>query len=121
MIDKTFAEFLNHAYVEYAHKQGRYTSQSEFATYLGISNYNYSQYVNNYRKPTGKNLDRIAAKLGPRTYEILGVPPRMPDDPVFLEIAKRWFAADDKTQEQVLAILQGNANKTTQTINPAVD
>lgn len=102
---RTMADFLNSAYVDFVQRRGRLTSAAEFARWLGVSNTSLSQWMNGNRLPTGDNIHRLAAKLGPKIYEILELQPLMPDDPEFQKYAKLWFDASPKAQRAVMEIL----------------
>jgi len=79
-------------------KLGRRTSQNELAKELGnISPTTLSNLLNKVRLPNEENMHRLAARIGPKIYDILGVPARMPDDPFLHEVVELLY--DDQITE----------------------
>jgi transcriptional regulator with XRE-family HTH domain len=72
------AKYLEEEFRKYYIHSGGRRSQTDFARELGISPTNLSKYMNGVQAPDAKNQDRIAAKLGPGIYDVLGVPRRVP-------------------------------------------
>ena len=104
------ARFLLEEYNRYARGQKRLTSAANWSKELGVNNTSLSQWMNGLRLPSGNNTHRLAKHLGPRVYEITGTPPLMPDDPLLLIFVKLFFAADEQTREEALAVLKGDMN-----------
>lgn len=105
---ETVGEFLVKAQLELSIKRGHLVSDTEMSKYLGVSNYSYSQWKNNVRKPVGDNVHRIAAKLGPRIYILLDQPPLMPNDPELRYIAERWYTLTEDQKAKIIRFLQNN-------------
>ena len=103
---ESIQEFVNRKYIEFVNRKGRMASASEFARWLGVTNTNLSQWMSGNRKPTGVNVHRLAAKLGPVVYDLVGEPRRMPDDPGFQQVAAAYFEADDQARAEVARILE---------------
>jgi transcriptional regulator with XRE-family HTH domain len=72
------SKYLEEEFRKYFIRSGGRKSQTDFARELGISPTNLSKYMSGVQKPDAKNQDRIAGKLGPKIYDILGVPRRVP-------------------------------------------
>ena len=73
------AEYLNEQFKAWQVQQPRgQDSQSWFARWLGVPDTSLSQWLNGVREPTDRNCHKIASKLGPEIYDILGLPRRMP-------------------------------------------
>ncbi len=62
---------------------GRKQTVSEFARWLGIKQPTVNRWMTGDSTPAGENLRRLAHKLGPEIYDVLGVP--RPEDPSGLE------------------------------------
>ena len=88
--------FLNDEYVKFVTKKGRVTSAAEFAKWLGVPNTSLSQWMNGIREPVGNNVFKLANKLGPIVYDILGQPRRVPEG----ENAQQMFDVYQKLGEE---------------------
>lgn len=87
-IKEELAAYLDQKHLEYANKKGRVVSANEWAVFLGVSNTSLSQWRNKVRLPTGDNIFRLGMKFGPDFYEILGIPPMLPEDPLVKRAVK---------------------------------
>jgi len=67
------AAFLEKRYLQWQNKVGRKTI-AEFAQYLCVNRSLLSQWMNSSALPGNENVIKIANKLGPDIYEILGWP-----------------------------------------------
>lgn len=76
-------------------------SQRDFTVYLGVNESSYSAWIGRVRPPTLDNVDKIATKLGPKIYDIMGIPPRMPNSPLLRSMAARWHKLPADKQAQV--------------------
>jgi len=81
------------------------TSAGEFAKYLRVSAASLSQWMNDARVPVGDNLHRLAAKLGPKVYELVDQPPSLPDDPALRKVAFAWHNLSSDAQEKIMQII----------------
>jgi len=113
-IRQKVADYLNKKFSEYVHNKGRFASQKEFAKYLGVTSWNLNNWMLGEREPTGKNIHRLAAKLGPEVYDVLEEPRRMPEDPEFVALAKRWFSATKSRRDAAMKILLGDEEESSQ-------
>ena len=77
-------------------------SQADFARWLGVNPASLSNWVNGLRPPNPENIDAIAARLGLAVYQIMDLPPRVPNDKLFRQIVTRWHRLSD-TQKKELA------------------
>lgn len=75
---ENLAKYLEEEFRKYYILSGGRRSQTDFARWLGISPTNLSKYMNGVQAPDAKNQDRLADKLGPGIYDVLGVPRRVP-------------------------------------------
>ena len=55
-------------------------TQADFGRWLGVDLTTLSYWMTATRPPNVDNADAVASKLGPKIYEIMGIPPRMPND-----------------------------------------
>jgi DNA-binding XRE family transcriptional regulator len=83
---KLFGQWLALRFDEWTRKnkshRGRKAtpSESEMAEWIGITKTLFSQYKLGEKRPSLENADKIAAKLGTRVYDLLGLTRRMPND-----------------------------------------
>jgi len=104
-LNTKYAEFLNRTVAE----KGEVPSQADFAKWLTVPPASYSQWSSGQRAPTGVNLDKLAAKLGPEVYDILKVPPRLPDNFWLRHIAYVWHELTDEQQERFAKTIEQTA------------
>lgn len=60
-------------FIAWEKTQTRRQSYSAFARYLGVKQASLSQWMNGNYTPTGDNLVKVAAVLGPEVYKVLGL------------------------------------------------
>lgn len=99
--------FLRKAYAEWMGKQismgQAIPSQNAFAQWIGITPTALSLYMNGNRQPSGDAVHKLATKLGPDVYNVLGLPLYMPNDKRLLFIATKWHLLNE---EQMNAITE---------------
>ena len=61
-------------------RQGKRLSNNELARHFGVSPTSLSNWINMMRDPAEDNLHRLADKMGPKIYDIMGVPRRLSDE-----------------------------------------
>lgn len=115
-MSEAFADFLNKAFLEYMREKGRPVSAASWAKYLGVKNASLSQWMNNVRDPSGDNVHRLAAKLGPKVYDLLGLPRSMPADNEFEAIASVWFELPRETRQTIINIALERSHHSTESI-----
>jgi len=93
-----FSEWLEKKYIEWLSKAGKYKTQREFAEWLGLNRTQLSMYLNGSRVPTGNNIDKLIAKLGPETYDALGL---ARPDPLLQYVTHNWHKLPEETQNQI--------------------
>lgn len=102
MTQETFGGFLTRRYHEMAIKHpGQFKSMADFGAWIGIKQSTFSTWVNNQKVPEGRNIDKLAEKLGPEVYERLGLAPKVIHEEVRLidliwsdlpqEERERWY------------------------------
>lgn len=102
----SFQDFLNDEFIKWMVKDRRARSQNDFARYLEVSAASLSQWMSGTREPAGDNIHKLGDKLGPRVYEILGLPPMMPRDPGVMFIAKLWPRLNDDQKQRILDVAE---------------
>jgi transcriptional regulator with XRE-family HTH domain len=94
---------LTEAYLDYVNQRRRKVGDNEFARYLGVSVGSYNQWINGNRLPSYDNVIKLAAKLGPRVFDVLGYERVMVvADPQLLFIAERWGLLEHDTRQQII-------------------
>jgi transcriptional regulator with XRE-family HTH domain len=103
----SFQTLLTEAYFEYVEKHTsaykRKVGDSEFARWLGVSVGSYNQWINGNRTPDYENAIKLASKLGPEVFDILGFKRvAFSYDPQIIFIADKWRLLDDETKKQII-------------------
>jgi transcriptional regulator with XRE-family HTH domain len=94
---------LTEAYLDYVNVHRRKVGDNEFARWLGVSVGSYNQWINGNRLPSYDNVIRLAAKLGPRVFDVMGYDRVMVvADPQLLFLAERWGFLDHDTRDQII-------------------
>ncbi len=75
MVKGKIANWLFNEFLEWQKTQGRKMPQYKFANYLGVKPSTYSMWISGKQDPDPYNTDKIANKLGPKVYEIMGMTP----------------------------------------------
>lgn len=108
----TFGEWLKLKRIERMSELMRSTgkpvviNQNDQAEWIGVPNTSYNQWENDLRLPRGVNVDLLAEKLGPEVYERLGVPERIPTDPLLRRWIRLYYDADEETRNAMLRDLE---------------
>ena len=94
---------LTEAYLEYVNQHRRKVGDNEFARYLGVPVGSYNAWINGNRLPSYDNVIRLAVKLGPRIFDILGYDRVMVvADPQIQFIADQWRHLERDTRDQII-------------------
>lgn len=96
--DKIVSEWLESKFIEWIAQTGQRRTVKEFAEWLDISRTVVSRYLSGDRIPTRKNADKIAARLGPEIYDLLGL---QRPDPLLQEIQANWSLLTETEQQQI--------------------
>ena len=70
--------YLEEEFKRFYIRSGPRVSQVDFARWLQIAPSDLSKYMTGAQQPGPKNQNKIAEKLGPTIYDVLGVPRRVP-------------------------------------------
>lgn len=68
-----FKDWLNEKFLQWERSQPRRQSYSAFARFLGVSQPSVSQWLFGSNTPSLENVGKIADKLGPEIYDVLGL------------------------------------------------
>ena len=93
-----FNEWLEKNFVEWMAQAGKVRTQADFAEWLGIHKTQLNMYLTGNRTPTGENVDKLAAKLGPEIYDLLGL---ARPDPLLQYVTHNWHKLPEETQNQI--------------------
>ena len=97
-----FANWLEVQFINWMRERGEVTTQREFAEYLGLDQVQLSHYINERRKkPDKKSLIKLADKLGPEVYDVLGL---ARPDPQLKRLTSVWHLLSQDQIERILAI-----------------
>ncbi|MBX3002344.1 MAG: helix-turn-helix transcriptional regulator [Anaerolineales bacterium] len=95
-----FPAWLEQKYIEWQSARGKRATLAQFADHLGLSAPLLSHYLNGIRKPTRENTRKLAQRLGPEVYDILGL---QHPDPKLRFITRNWSQLTAEQQQQLLA------------------
>ena len=90
----TIAECLNRKFLEWELSQGKRKTLGQFSEYLGVSRISLSDWINGKYVPKSQNIGKLAEKLGPEIYDLVGIPRPKPHQ------------LDEKTEELIQLIGQ---------------
>jgi transcriptional regulator with XRE-family HTH domain len=74
------SEWLNIKFLDWERSEGKRKTISEFAAYLDVAPASLSDWLRGKYDPKGKNLGKIASKLGYEIYDLLEIPRPLPDE-----------------------------------------
>jgi transcriptional regulator with XRE-family HTH domain len=75
-VNNNLSTWLIDKFREWEHATGRKQSVMEFARYLDVTQPSLTRWMAGDHPPTGKNIRKLADKLGPEIYYLLGFPHR---------------------------------------------
>jgi transcriptional regulator with XRE-family HTH domain len=102
---EAFAKWLERQYIEWMSDRGEVASQREFAEFIGIDPMNLSNYLNAKRRmPDQESIKKIAEKLGPEVYDVLGL---ARPDPQLQRLTSMWHKLDQETKNRILNLAKG--------------
>ncbi len=97
-----FGKWLEQKYIDWITEKGKVLPQKDFADYLGIEPVNISNYINARRNmPDIEAIEKIAAKLGPEIYDVLGL--ARPDKDL-KQVTAVWHLLSEDQKARILAI-----------------
>ena len=114
MVKKTVGEWLEGKYIEWMARDGRRRSMQEFADWLDVPRPHISRYFGGTRFPSRKNVDKIAAKLGPEIYDLLGF---QRPDPLLQRLQAVWDLLVDQERGEIEKIVDEAEGRTKNELN----
>jgi transcriptional regulator with XRE-family HTH domain len=103
---KSVATWLNEQFLKWAMSQGKRKSVKEFAEYLEVPQASLSSWMSGAYLPAGKNILKIAAKLGSEIFAIMDIETSSPLlDPAILELSTLWRELSDKDKADIKKII----------------
>lgn len=98
----TVAEWLENKFIEWIAKTGQRHTVTDFAQWLDISRTVVSRYLSGDRLPSKENIDKIAYRLGPEIYDLLGL---QRPDPQLIHIQTNWEFLTDEERQQIVSLV----------------
>ena len=98
-----FSRWLEQKYLDWQSERGRRVLLQEFADWLGISKQLLSHYLNGRNVPNGPTVTKLADKLGPEIYDVLGL---ARPDPNIQPIISAYDEMDEETRQALLHMLE---------------
>ena len=108
MTNTNIATWLESKYIEWISVSGERRTISEFAAWLDISQSLLSRYMNGTRTPSRKNTDKIAARLGPEIYDLLGL---QRPDPLLQRLQTQWHLLTDEELGEITRIIENAVDR----------
>lgn len=100
--NEALAKWLEIKYINWMRDKGEVLSQREFAEFLGLDPMNLSNYLNAKRKmPDDISIKKMADKLGPDIYDVLGL---ARPDPQLQELTSVWHRLDQEIKDKILEL-----------------
>jgi transcriptional regulator with XRE-family HTH domain len=96
---KELSKWLEIKYIDWMKKMGEVASQREFAEYLDLKPVSLSNYLNGKQMPVGGTVEKLADKLGPEIYDVLGL---VRPDKQLQELTSVWHKLDQEIKDQIL-------------------
>lgn len=93
-------QWLNHQFLLWQLNQGGRQTVGEFAKYLGVSRDALYKWINGQRVPDLECVEKLADKLGPEVYALVGLP--LPNQQL-LRIKRSWEDLSEAEQEAFAA------------------
>ncbi len=93
-------QWLDHQFILWQLNQGGSQTVGEFAKYLGVSRDALYKWMNGQRVPDLECVDKLADKLGPEVYALVGLP--LPNQQLF-RIKRSWEDLSEEEQEAFAA------------------
>lgn len=104
MIEKReFAVWLEGKFLSWMGEAGRRRTLTDFAKHLGVSQSLLSQWLNGRYLPELKNINKIAERLGPEVYDLMGL---QRPDPDFQRLVKLFGELDAQGKDELLEAIE---------------
>ncbi|HNB52073.1 MAG TPA: helix-turn-helix transcriptional regulator [Anaerolineales bacterium] len=96
----SFHYWLEQKFIEWMATEKQRKTLTAFANHIGVSQPLMTRYMSGQVLPTEENILKIAARLGPEVYDVLGL---ARPDPLLQYITARWHKLPPKLQEEILS------------------
>ena len=100
--NKELAAWMEDQFIRWISETGQRHTVTEFAEWLDIARPVVSRYLSGDRVPTGNNVDKIAYRLGPEIYDLLGL---QRPDPQLIHIQTNWELLTDEERQQIVNLI----------------
>ena len=100
---KRLGKWLEGKYVDWMAKAGQRRTVTEFAKWLDIPRSLISRYLGGTRLPSRENVDKIAAKLGPEIYDLMGF---QRPDPLLQRLQATWDRLTDQERKEIEKLVE---------------
>jgi hypothetical protein len=100
-----FSSWLEQQYVQWQQQHGKRTKLIQFAKHLGISAPLLSHYMKGIRKPAGSTVHKLAQRLGPEIYDVLGL--QRPDAQLVF-ISRNWSMLTEEQKREIVDKVKKN-------------
>lgn len=104
-----FSQWLEMQFIEWMARDRKRKTVTAFAAWMGINPSLMTRYMNGQMRPTGEKVDKIAAKLGPEIYDVLGLARPDPREARLLDLFR---GLDEAQKETALTYLQRQGEHT---------
>lgn len=112
----TFPNWLEQKYIEWMATEKRRRTLTAFAEWLDVSQPLISRYMAGQVMPNEENVHKIAARLGPEVYDLLGL---ARPDPLIQYITRNWDKLPPEEQEYIREKVERYASESAPKPNPA--
>jgi hypothetical protein len=92
-----------------------------FAGWLGIPNTTLSGMMQGNRKPSVETLVIMSQRLGPKIFEVFGMPQLMPYDPAVRSLVEKYILMSEEDQRKVQIFVESLESKDRKVITTVVN
>ena len=103
-----FPHWFNQQFLNWERTSGKRKTISEFADYLKINRSLVSFWLNGSRKPSNKNIELIATKLGFEIYDVLD---KSRPDPDLYHVQAHWVGLPTEAKRKIRDIVEKYSTK----------
>ncbi len=106
--NKELANWMENKFIDWIAQTGQRHTVTEFAEWLDIARPVVSRYLSGDRIPSGHNVDKIAYRLGPEIYDLLGL---QRPDPLLQRVQSQWDLLTEDEREEIDQIVNNAVNR----------
>ena len=105
--------YLMDEYTKWADRTKRFRpSLNEFARWLGVSAVNLNHWINGTRVPTLESAVKLSERLGPKIYDVLGLPRVVVvDDAKLRYLLETWEILANDTRDEIISICEREVDR----------